>query len=102
MNKDEAERYEHVVLRNLLDSLSLWKHGMLGRATEVRLEGEWPDTQVVIRYEARDGGTFETRIEVWSSEWLASPGVWEPPEGLGGLIVSNWFDGSLPGEPLPN
>jgi hypothetical protein len=95
MGEDEARAYEQAVFRMAGEAVKGAAWGLIGVALSVRLEGARPETRVVIRYRSHKGGAYEADWFIWDEEHWASNGGWESPSGQGGLIASNWLDGSI-------
>ena len=92
---DEASGFERELLESLRDALPGWARGARGVIESVELRGSCPDTELVLAYSDYSGTSRTAVVRIWDPEWHEGMEGWESPGGLGGIVTSNWLDGSL-------
>jgi hypothetical protein len=92
---EEAAAFERILLDSLREELPRWRGGARGTVERLELRGSRPDTELVLHYRGHDGEAGTATVRIWHEHWHLGPRNWETPAGLGGLISSNWLDGSI-------
>jgi hypothetical protein len=101
---EEAARYEDTVVRlvnNWIDEKGGSVHGHSGVLLSVDIEGEGARSRLRLHYRSHAGGEYNAYWLVWDDQGVSAPRMaagrpnLESPAGVGGLVSSNWADGSI-------
>jgi hypothetical protein len=94
-SEEEAAAFERILLESLRSELHRWGRDAPGTVERLELRGSRPDTELVLHYRGHDGEPGAASVGIWDEHWHFGPGDRETPAGLGGVISSNWADGSI-------
>lgn len=86
----EVEAYERRCLDEVRALFAEWRRSASGHVRELRLEGSWPDTAVVIDYLDRRGEARVRRIAVWNENWADDDGSPTAPDEFAALAWTCW------------
>ena len=95
-------KYEETVVRLLNDWIEKRGgsvHGHSGVLLSVDIDGEGLASRLRLRYRSHAGGEYHAYCLLWDDQGVSAPRMaagrpsLESPNGLGGMVASEWGDG---------
>ncbi len=101
---ETVARYEETVARLINDWIEQRGgsvHGQSGVLLSVDIDGEGLTSRLRLRYRSHAGGEHHAYCLLWDDQGVSAPRMaagrpsLESPNGLGGIVASDWADGSI-------
>jgi hypothetical protein len=101
---EAAAKYEETVVRllnNWIEEHGGSVHGHSGVLLSLDIDGDGPTSRLRLHYRSHAGGEYDAYCLMWDDQGVSAPRMaagrpnLESPASFGGLVSSNWADGSI-------